>query len=94
MHRIAVEVSDDSLLLLEAGEIRWNSQQGLASIVSTAFIDLLPSTAEAAANWASSRPTIAERLNAEVLTLKVRETVQSAHCIIHNLIWQAHSFRI
>ena len=66
-----MEISDDSLWLLEDGVVTWQSDQALASIADTVFVDLPPSTADLATSWASKRPSMVERMNAEVLTLKV-----------------------
>lgn len=73
-----MEVSDDSVWLLEEGEVKWRSEEGLASIQDVSFVDLPPSTREAISSWESARPSLVDRMNAEVLTVKV--------CNLH--LWQ------
>ena len=66
-----MEASDDSLWLLEDGLVRWHREEALANVEDIYFADLPASTAEVASTWTSSRPSLMERMNAEVLTLKV-----------------------
>ena len=67
-------MQDDSIHYIEGGKPLWHREEGLGRIQSTLFIDLPAATAELDAELRAARPTLVDRLNAEVLTIKACST--------------------
>ena len=68
--RYLVILQDDSVHYIEGGKALWHREEALGRIQSTLFIDLPTATAEVDAELRAARPTLMDRLNAEVLTIK------------------------
>lgn len=66
-----MSVGKDSLHFLEGSQIMWTREEALSRVQNTLFLDLPASTAEAEAQLKERRPTLTDRVNAEVLTIKV-----------------------
>ena len=69
--RVLLGGEDDSLLLVEGGAIVWKREEGLASVASTLFLDLPTAAADVEASYRAARPSLTDRVNAEVLSVKV-----------------------
>lgn len=62
---------DDSLIFVENQEVAWKREEGLAKARKALFLDLPAATAELEASYKALKPTLMDRMNAEVLTVKV-----------------------
>ena len=69
--RFLVVAEDDAVLLIEDGQIVWRREEGLARVQSTLFLDLPAAAADKEADYQAMRPSLMDRVNAEVLTVKV-----------------------
>ena len=69
--RYLVVAEDDSVLLIEEGQVVWRREEGLARVQSTLFLDLPAAAADVEADTQALRPSLMDRVNAEVLTVKV-----------------------
>ncbi len=62
---------DDTVLLVEEDQVVWRREEGLARVQSTLFLDLPAAAADMEADYKAMRPSLMDRVNAEVLTVKV-----------------------
>lgn len=72
MCRWLVIAEDDALYLLEGGSVVWQREEGLGSVTGTLFVDL-PASRDVDANDDDIKVTLTDRINAEVLTVKVSQ---------------------
>ena len=69
--RFLVVAEDDTVLLVEEGQIVWRREEGLARAQSTLFLDLPAAATDVEADYQAMRPSLMDRVNAEILTVKV-----------------------
>ena len=75
--RFLVVAEDDTVLLVEEGKVFWRREEGLARVQSTLFLDLPAAAADTEADCKAVRPSLMDRVNAEVLTVKVSSVLKA-----------------
>lgn len=65
------------MLLVEEGKMFWRREEGLARVQSTLFLDLPAAAADMEADYKAMRPSLMDRVNAEVLTVKVSSALKT-----------------
>ena len=90
--RLLLVAEDDSVLLVEDGKVVWTREEGLAGVESTLFVDLPAAAADVEADYRASRPSLMDRVNAEVLTVKVGPATRTClelhwHLVDASIAW-------